>query len=592
MAHERGGCFPFFYTTLPPKIGPRYQCLMEKIEQQLPFLSPRGRTKHPPKTTKTASCSLCLDLECIFSKDTAQGSFFLRQSLSEFGASSRPKASSQGCPTCKVIYDGVELYLAPEVDKSDALVEVFAYEHDLTSIVVIPRHENTGFKKFELDMYSIPGQRCPWSAIKPGRHVPSSSQKTQTQMMIRSWLEECVSNHPNTCPRNRLVSLPKRVVDIESGPLKLRLIDGDSILASYVALSHCWGNEQPFKTTRSNMQNLMEDINFFSLPQTFQDAIQIARWMHIKYIWIDSLCIVQDDEQDWQQQSSQMASIFQNSYFTIAATRASSGKIGCFPEPRTDDLRVVLMLEESEAKPVQVYFRKRINHQPIFGSDGSARAGYPLLDRAWCFQELILATRTLHFTSDEVVFECHNGFQCECGRIWSANDPSMLPSDNLKMGLRLASATQRITASYLNQLWRDIVTQYTTKKLTHDRDILVALSGIASRMPREITGDYIGGLWKRSTLSGLLWQSRDASISRRPKEYTAPSFSWASRLGPVIYPVANKPLQFHPIILRSACKVKTPGQYGECISGSIKILEVALSPCWVKRVSIKSGQPE
>jgi hypothetical protein len=98
----------------------------------------------------------------------------------------------------------------------------------------------------------------------------------------------------------------------------------------YITLSHCWGKSKQFMTTRAAMATHLLNINFNVLPKTFQDAVTIARAHGVRYIWIDSLCICQDDGEDWQRESAKMASVYSNSYLNIAATFAKDSTRGCF----------------------------------------------------------------------------------------------------------------------------------------------------------------------------------------------------------------------------------------------------------------------
>jgi hypothetical protein len=110
----------------------------------------------------------------------------------------------------------------------------------------------------------------------------------------------------------------------------LQLCEGQNEIAQYATLSHCWGFHQPLRTTKATLDLHLQKIRFSDLAKTFQDAAVTCRRLGIRYLWIDSLCIVQGDEEDWQIQSAQMASIYKGSTLTIAASSAHDGTEGCF----------------------------------------------------------------------------------------------------------------------------------------------------------------------------------------------------------------------------------------------------------------------
>lgn len=100
---------------------------------------------------------------------------------------------------------------------------------------------------------------------------------------------------------------------------------------SYAALSHCWGlpSMLPIRTLKENIACHRERILFVDLSRTFQDAIQVARGLHLSYLWIDCLCIVQDDKHDWERESVQMAQVYRESVCTISALSSDGGDGGC-----------------------------------------------------------------------------------------------------------------------------------------------------------------------------------------------------------------------------------------------------------------------
>jgi hypothetical protein len=119
-------------------------------------------------------------------------------------------------------------------------------------------------------------------------------------------------------------------VDVGLQDNMVKLIEPEGVTGKYFCLSHCWGPEQIITTTRTNLQAHKREIPLNSLPKTFRDAVLLTKRFGIAYIWIDSLCIVQDDNNDWKIESAKMERIYREAQLTIAATRSSSGAGGLY----------------------------------------------------------------------------------------------------------------------------------------------------------------------------------------------------------------------------------------------------------------------
>lgn len=153
------------------------------------------------------------------------------------------------------------------------------------------------------------------------------------------------------------------------------------------------------------------------MPQTFQDAIRYCIELDIAYLWIDALCILQDDNADWQIESARMADIYQNSFITLAATSASCGAEGCFPTNTMARVReaVVSLPNTLDKLTANILVRPKFSHWGDITSAAASKAHSPLLSRGWVFQERILSPRVLHFSKGELIWECGATTSCECG---------------------------------------------------------------------------------------------------------------------------------------------------------------------------------
>ena len=152
--------------------------------------------------------------------------------------------------------------------------------------------------------------------------------------MIENWISGCARSH-SSCTLFRLNSypgyVPARLILIEQDQRQLRLRlcsrNDNQHRADYVALSHCWGSNPDLvpRTTIANLQSRMKSIPWGDMSKTFQDAMQTTFKLGKRYIWVDSLCIVQDDSKDLEIHCESLSKIYSNSFCTISATGAMDG---------------------------------------------------------------------------------------------------------------------------------------------------------------------------------------------------------------------------------------------------------------------------
>jgi hypothetical protein len=171
--------------------------------------------------------------------------------------------------------------------------------------------------------------------------------------MLRKWLKNCIKTHKKCRPLEQnsvsdpcceSVALPIRLVDVGSpaGEICPFLAETRGKRGSYLTLSHRWGERQKTETTKDNIDRFKQALPMDELPQTFKDAIMVTRQLGFQYIWIDSLCIIQHDKEDWFRESAKMGDIFESSSCTLAAVHAlddDSNDQGLFL-PRSDPLAV------------------------------------------------------------------------------------------------------------------------------------------------------------------------------------------------------------------------------------------------------------
>lgn len=303
----------------------------------------------------------------------------------------------------------------------------------------------------------------------------------------------------------------------------------------YACLSHCWGKSQIITTKEANLLSYQQGIPFSILPKTFQEAIIVALRLGVSYIWIDSLCIIQDSAEDWSSESKEMAGIYGNAAFTIAASKAHGPQDGCFSVAPTQHIGKDFEVTDADTgAAITVFVRKPIDHNVL-----------PLLKRGWVFQERFLSKRVLHFTNEEIVWECKECTTCECTHAltaWSAGD-------SLDSKARYHSSLRSASRATLDDTWRSMVAKYSGLNLTFEKDIFPALSGLAQDMEkygmtshrfhsypwRSSEPEYFAGTWLHGLPIDLLWRINTSLHAPRPRQWRAPSWSWASTVSPVKY---------------------------------------------------------
>lgn len=206
---------------------------------------------------------------------------------------------------------------------------------------------------------------------------------------------ECNTKH-ESCKKQLELPLPTRVVSVGSSDADTRLVELKNVPARYVILSHCWGSKQPLRTIMTNFKDMKKSINANSLPVVFQQAIWIVRMLRIEYIWIDSLCIIQDSQSDWELESLQMCDYYENSFLTISTATSPNSTIP-FLGPRDTRWWPAKLNLTNGSSSEDVYAQRITSEQE--------EEGMPFT-RAWTWQEAAMSSRTIYFTPSELIWEC------------------------------------------------------------------------------------------------------------------------------------------------------------------------------------------
>lgn len=385
---------------------------------------------------------------------------------------------------------------------------------------------------------------------------------------IEEWVHACFKDHLG-CRFSSLEKsgTPARFIDVGVGDTTVRLIDTNTLPSShrpsYTALSHCWGEGGvPFRATVANLAALKREIPSASLTPTFRDAIAVTRLLEIWYLWIDALCIVQDDKADWEREAAKMASVFRCAYVTLAAAspmaKGNGLELANIPPSTQFRLRPNRKSGNPESQDLRILLRPP-------EAAGLARLDLfydsPMHGRGWIFQEMVLSSRIVYFINGQLFWQCQSVFESE-DRTMQVNDRRVEWSLNTSSYPNyLVSRTRSLDGPMANSdaikrdfIWWTWVLEHSSRKLTNPNDDLPSLAG-AVDFYRRLSGDEpVVGLWLKEIAFHLSWQviTTDKVPSREPGQ---PSWSWTSiphahrghNLGIRHLPLANPPRPWHVV---------------------------------------------
>lgn len=303
---------------------------------------------------------------------------------------------------------------------------------------------------------------------------------------------------------------------------------------------------------KDNLSALSVEISSEQLPKTFADAVDITRKLEVEYIWIDSLCIIQDDEDDWRREIALMEHVYGGSYLNIAASSATSVHGGCWVAPkgmqstfrtkvRVGDCELVREIRDDNCYDVAVWESQ-------------------LATRAWALQEKLLPPRTIHLGDRGAFWECRR-------KIANEYLPDGFTS---RLGSGLLQKMKKV--DFLQQWWASVVHLYTSAHLTFARDKLPALSGIAKRTHSQKGGQYLAGLWRDERIEAQLCWRVDEPRTRLAN-WRAPSWSWASVDGPISYKTTQEGIcdDSYAHVVNASVTPLAGDMFGELSAGTLQI---------------------
>ncbi|KAH7117856.1 heterokaryon incompatibility protein-domain-containing protein [Dendryphion nanum] len=440
------------------------------------------------------------------------------------------KISLVSCPLCRLIFDKKKHHWAElqnvsmmpfNQEKSDAGPD-WRTIYDKSTLTI-------GWPRGELETVLLKLQDC----------KDTGTESEGTMALARSWLLNCITEHDKcSASMTDLPRLPTRVIDVGNDLQDPRLFVTNEKPGVYAALSYCWGKQRFIRTEISTLPLRQERIGLDELPKTLRESVLICRQLSIQYIWIDALCIVQDDADDWARESQKMAAIYRNALVTLIASSANDTTEGCF-QPRDRNriwpVKIPDVLDKNKRHQVrdhypriypttwhysQDFWKNRPTEDPSVPQDNlyayadyKTRVQGPIDTRAWCAQEHFMSSRILYF-SNEVYWECRCCYASE-SHPGGTRNPIFLNAGKVREAT-LSTATEVFNNDELDATvtdWERVVEQYSKRQITMQSDRLIALAGMATLVGKLMGCEFLAGVWSGKQLCrSLLWQVLDLDI--------------------------------------------------------------------------------
>jgi hypothetical protein len=411
---------------------------------------------------------------------------------------------------------------------------------------------------------------------------PAVGSQSAYEQALR-WMKECTESHSD-CQSPKIGPLPTRVIDVHSFSVNgdPRLFITEGLEAPYAALSYCWGAKQPNSLLGERLPDYVKCIPRANLPQTIQDAITATANLGLRYLWVDSMCIIQDSSTDKRKEISKMREIFRNALVTISAASARSVSEG-FLHPRTPPVPSVcvpLRCPDGSYGEVSLYSDGEEPHLVYTEGD------HPVESRAWTLEEKVLSRRILVYSSTHLRWLCDSSQYGDGGA--QENFMDYMPA-KYRLPLRQREAPSHpsqnnISSSSLRNSWRILVGEFTKRSLTAPEDKLRAIAGLAEEYQQLMNDTYHAGLWESELVTELLWRRNSLSDSGlllpRPVKYRAPSWSWASVDSEVaIRKTAVEPVKFE-VIGCTTTLISNFAPFGEVSSGILRVYARMRAAWW------------
>ncbi|KAJ4310526.1 hypothetical protein N0V84_010927 [Fusarium piperis] len=403
-----------------------------------------------------------------------------------------------------------------------------------------------GQKKYELYIYPSSNRQLNLATLRRGNE-PISSKNDMKLAQIESWYLECSKNHSKCTMYPDMVTqgsqLPSRLLDLQGNKIKLECNVESLPQLQYTTLSHMWGPDPNacLQLTQSRLCEFESDITSSLLPAKYLEAIRIAKALGFRYIWIDSLCIIQDSDEDWKKEALKMAAVYGRTALNISYVYPPSDNSS---HKHLRDPRIIVPCElpmeylrtgsdSSSSDSTSLVIQSVPGFINKFWSPTAYKHIWPLLGRAWVFQERLLCSRNIYYGQDRLLWECCEGLEDEFSGRLVDSPRSKSRFHSVFAGTQDSSQPRERVESFKGQ-WSLLVEEYRLANLTFEKDRVIAFAGIVKAVQSQTKFTYLAGIWKEFAELDLLWAYHPPSplgdfYTRRDEmRKHAPSWSWFS----------------------------------------------------------------
>ncbi|KAF7619959.1 hypothetical protein AFLA_001577 [Aspergillus flavus NRRL3357] len=419
------------------------------------------------------------------------------------------KSARGGCPFCLFFWKrlGINIISIPQPSK----VRLFYGRRSTDDVAKMLSQIDEPYPK---DIERPRSERADFQAcVEPFdgkvKALPGNTQSAETYQQIVTWLQQCIKDHHACTVGSNGRFLPTRLIDLTDwGRGKVvKLVESNSIHRDqsipYIALSHRWDGQitAAASTTSDNFIPRLKELTLDTLPRNFVHAMEVTHQLKINYLWVDSLCILQDSKEDWNREAALMSDVYQNSYCTISAQAGQTSLEGLFRSGDIQNDSVEFRCSSQDGQS-----SKMVRYKV---AAGACRSG-----------------------------NCRHEYYTTLRRKFSG---SVAHSKHRKAGLRGISPA--LDAHEVYTSWLNTVRDYASRSLTKYEDTFPALSGLARIVHGYIHCDYVAGMWAADLRRSIAWEpgedpNADSSASRHAT-YVAPSWSWASVIGTINFEEAK-----------------------------------------------------
>jgi hypothetical protein len=388
---------------------------------------------------------------------------------------------------------------------------------------------------------ALDSKAASFTTYRPRLHDLDSPK---TFEVIRGWINKCDKDHDCQSKTNYV---PRRLLGVSESTIfpdvRIRDLAGNSA-EKYAALSYCWGSgpdHVQVLTLKDNLEDHRARISFKTLPKSIQDAIRVTRELGIPYLWIDALCIVQDDDEELEDEMEVMGKTYENAYLTISASSARGCGEG-FLNLKSPNPFMSVQYRHENGDPVPIKLSK------LGGDIGDSSWLEALHTRGWTLQETLLSKRILLYSALQPYWRCQT-------TTWSAGRPNpfdyLESSGMFELMLPIPSKPfSELDRHEVDKFWANLVGCYSQRLLTNYDDKDRAIFAVKESISKAKGGHYLAGLWTESLHLDLTWiaaadkrkgeelwdiseSCRVATAKHLRRQF--PSWSWMSYDGEVFY---------------------------------------------------------